>query len=58
MARENKCGGLVKVIVCNENPVVIKQILDYLKNKTATNEPSPLTESRVSAAGLQQGLFV
>jgi len=30
----SKCGGAVKVIVCIEDPVVIKKILTYLKEKT------------------------
>ena len=52
-----ECGGPVKVIACIEDPVVIKQILDHLKHKAETNEPSPLPESRAPPAGLQQGLF-
>jgi hypothetical protein len=27
------CGGAMKVIACIEEPVVIKQILDYLKER-------------------------
>ncbi len=49
--------GPVKVIACIEDPVVIKQILDHLKHKAETNEPSPLPESRAPPVGLQQGLF-
>ena len=59
----------MKVIACIEDPVVmpkalallagqaLKQILDHLKHKAETNEPSPLPESRAPPAGLQQGLF-
>ena len=32
--------------------VIIKKILDYLKKKDEATEPSPLPESRASAAGL------
>jgi hypothetical protein len=34
------CGGAVKVIACIEAPVVIKRILDHLKQKVDANEPS------------------
>ena len=40
------CGGAVKVIACIEDPVVIKRILDHLKQKADANEPRPLPESR------------
>jgi hypothetical protein len=40
------CGRAVKVIACIEDPVVIKGILDHLKQKADANEPSPLPESR------------
>jgi len=36
----------VKVIACIEDPVVIKKILDYLKNKAESNQPHRLPESR------------
>ena len=36
------CGGPVKIISCIEDPVVIKRILDHLKEKAETNEPGPL----------------
>ncbi len=35
------CGGAVKVIVCIEDSVVIKQILDHLRENAAINEPTP-----------------
>jgi hypothetical protein len=41
-----QCGGPVKVIACIEDPVVIKRILDHLKEKAETNVPDPLPESR------------
>jgi hypothetical protein len=47
----------MKVIACIEDPVVIKQILDHLKQKAETNESSPLPESRAPPAGLSPGLF-
>jgi hypothetical protein len=33
------CGGAVKVIACIEDPVVIKRILDHLKQKASANGP-------------------
>ena len=51
------CGGAVKVIACIEDPVVIKKILDHLKQKAETDEPSPLPESRAPPVGLPPGLF-
>ena len=51
------CGGPVKIIACIEDPVVIKRILDHLKEKAETNEPGPLPESRAPPAGWQSGLF-
>ena len=51
------CGGPVKIIACMEDPVVIKKILDHLKEKAETNEPDPLPESRAPPAGWQSGLF-
>ena len=53
----SECGGAMKVIACIEDPVVIKQILDHLKQKAETNESSPLPESRAPPAGLSPGLF-
>ena len=53
----SECGGAVKVIACIENPVVIKQILDHLKNKGDTSEPRAIPESRAPPAGIQAGLF-
>lgn len=46
------CGGAVKVIACIEDPVVIKRILDHLKQKADANEPSPLPESRAPPTSL------
>jgi len=46
------CGGAVKVIACIEDPVVIKRILDHLKQKADTNEPRPLPESRAPPTSL------
>ena len=39
------CGAAIKVIACIKDPVVIKQILDHLKQTAETNEPNPLPES-------------
>ena len=47
-----ECGGPVKVIACIEDPVVIKRILDHLKQKAEANEPSPLPESRAPPTSL------
>jgi hypothetical protein len=52
-----ECGGAMKIIACIEDPVVIKKILDHLKEKAETNEPNPLPESRAPPAGWQSGLF-
>ena len=41
-----ECGGTVKVIASIEDPVVIKKILDHLRQKTVTSESNPLPESR------------
>ncbi len=46
------CGGAVKVIACIEDPVVIKRILDHLKQKADVNEPSLLPESRTPPTSL------
>ena len=35
-----QCGGAVRVIACIENPVVIKQILDSLENRTESPQPA------------------
>lgn len=53
----NECGGPVKVIACIEDPVVIKKILDHLKEKAETGEPRALPENRAPPVGLPQGLF-
>ncbi len=47
-----ECGGPVKVIACIEDPVVIRRILDHLKQKAEANEPSPLPESRAPPTSL------
>jgi hypothetical protein len=52
-----ECGGAMKVIACIEDPVVIKKILDHLKEKAETNEPNPLPESRAPPVALQMCLF-
>jgi hypothetical protein len=39
------CGEAMKVIACIEDPVVIKQILDYLKHKAEAGESRALPES-------------
>jgi len=52
-----ECSGAMKVIACIEDPVVIKKILDHLKQKDKANEPNPLPESRAPPAGMQAGLF-
>lgn len=41
-----QCGGPVKVIASIEDPVVIKKILDHLKEKEAQPSPLRLPESR------------
>jgi hypothetical protein len=40
------CGGAMKVIACIEDPAVIKQILDHLKEKGESQEAVRLAESR------------
>ena len=52
-----ECGGAMKVIACIEDPVVIKKILDHLKEK-ATPEPVGLLPcARAPPAGEQAVLF-
>ena len=41
-----ECGGSVKVIACIEDPVVIKKILSYLKEKGVSVETDLLPEGR------------
>gem|GEM_PF-1112394 len=41
-----ECGGAVKVIACIEDPVVIKKILDHLKEKGEYRDAFRLPESR------------
>ena len=50
--RCRECGGAMKVIACIEDPVVIRKILDHLKDKAETTARTPLPESRASPAGL------
>ena len=53
-----ECGGVVKVIACIEDPVVIKKRLSQLKEKADTKAPNWLPESRAShPVCLQTGLF-
>jgi hypothetical protein len=40
------CGGAVKVIACIEDPLVIKKILTYLKEKAAPEPAGLLPECR------------
>jgi hypothetical protein len=43
---------------CIEDPlVVIRQVLDHLRQKVETSEPSVLPESRAPPVGLTHGLF-
>jgi hypothetical protein len=39
-------------MACIEDPVVIKRILDHLKQKADANEPRPLPESRAPPTSL------
>jgi len=47
----------MKVIACIEDPVVIRQVLDPLKQKAETSKSGVLPASRSPPAGLQQVLF-
>ncbi len=38
----SECGGAMKVIACIEDPVVIKQILDHLKQKSRNQRVQPV----------------
>ena len=51
------CAGAVQVIACIEDPVVIKRILDHLKQKAEVNEPSPLPESRAPPTSAQGRVY-
>ena len=53
----SECGGTIKVIACIEDPIIIKKILDHLKDKAEVNATAALPESRAPPAGLPQGLF-
>lgn len=46
------CGGAMKVIACIEDPLVIKKILDHLREKAEMNELTPLPESRAPPTSL------
>lgn len=48
----SECGGAMKVIACIEDPVVIKKILDHLKEKAEINEPNPLPSARAPPIAL------
>ena len=48
----SECGGAVKVIACIEDPVVIRKILDHLKDKVSSNATAPVPESRAPPAGV------
>ena len=52
-----ECGGAVKVIACIEDPVVIRKILDHLKDKAEPPVPTLLPESRAPPTGEQAVLF-
>ena len=41
-----ECGGVVKVIACIEDPVVIQKILNHLKEKGEHQDAFRLPESR------------
>ena len=53
----SQCTGAVKVIACIEDPKVIRQILDHLRQKAQTSESVVLPESRAPPVGLTHGLF-
>ena len=48
------CGGALRIIVCIEDPAVIKKILTHLDSKKASAQPARLPPSR---APPQRGLF-
>jgi hypothetical protein len=47
----------VQVIACIEDPKVIRQILDHLRQKAQTHEFAVLAESRSPPVGLTHGQF-
>jgi len=53
----NECTGVVKVIACIEDPMVIRQILDHLGQKAQTRESVVLPESSAPPAGLTHRQF-
>ena len=46
-----ECGGAVKVIACIENPIVIKKILDHLKERASPAPTNLLPEGRAPPPG-------
>ena len=52
-----ECGGAVKIIACIEDPVVIKKILDHLKERGEYQVADRLPESRAPPLGIRTGLF-
>jgi len=53
----SNCGSTTKTIACIEAPVLIKQILDYLKHKAGNSESSALQEKRGAPVELPLTLF-
>lgn len=51
------CGGAVRIIACLEDLVVIKKILNHLREKAEMNALTPFPASRAPPAGMQTGLF-
>jgi len=47
-----ECGGAVKVIACIEDPMVIRKILDHLKEKAETTPYAHLPECRQPACSI------
>ncbi len=52
-----ECGGVMKVIACIEDPVVIEKKLEHVKDKAATKESRPLPESRAPPVCMPVGWF-
>jgi hypothetical protein len=53
----SECGGAMKVIACIEDPVLIKQVLDHLRQKVETSKSGVLPETWAPPAELHHGLF-
>jgi hypothetical protein len=51
------CGGAMKVIACIEDPVVIKKILEHLKQKGEANELSRYLKAGRHPLDLPAGFF-